>query len=119
MVIRLLFILSEKIRIDIFCKDNNIFICRIVFGRYAPVAQLDRALDSDSKGQRFESSRVRHYVAPSDTDIGSRKAWPDCLVTLALLIPQKVTLGSPARLLIPAGHKRPRDGSLSLPTFCG
>ena len=25
-----------------------------------PVAQLDRALDSDSKGQRFESSRVRH-----------------------------------------------------------
>ena len=27
---------------------------------YVPVAQLDRALDSDSKGQRFESSRVRH-----------------------------------------------------------
>ncbi len=25
-----------------------------------PVAQLDRALDSDSKGQRFESSRVHH-----------------------------------------------------------
>ncbi len=24
------------------------------------VAQLDRALDSDSKGQRFESSRARH-----------------------------------------------------------
>ena len=28
-----------------------------------PVAQLDRALDSDSKGQRFESSRVRHVAA--------------------------------------------------------
>lgn len=29
-------------------------------GKPVPVAQLDRALDSDSKGQRFESSRVRH-----------------------------------------------------------
>ena len=28
--------------------------------KFVPVAQLDRALDSDSKGQRFESSRVRH-----------------------------------------------------------
>ena len=27
-----------------------------------PVAQLDRALDSDSKGQRFESSRARHIL---------------------------------------------------------
>ena len=50
----------------------------------------------------FESHLRHHYVAPSDTDIGSRKAWPDCLVTLALLIPQKVTLGSPARLQAPS-----------------
>ena len=27
---------------------------------YAPVAQLDRALPSEGRGQRFESSRVRH-----------------------------------------------------------
>ena len=26
---------------------------------YAPVAQLDRALPSEGRGQRFESSRVR------------------------------------------------------------
>ena len=28
--------------------------------KYAPVAQLDRALDSDSKGRWFESSREYH-----------------------------------------------------------
>ena len=28
--------------------------------KYAPVAQLDRALDSDSKGRWFESSRAYH-----------------------------------------------------------
>lgn len=28
----------------------------------APVAQLDRALPSEGRGQRFESSRVRHYT---------------------------------------------------------
>ena len=27
---------------------------------YAPVAQLDRVLDYESRGQRFESSRARH-----------------------------------------------------------
>ena len=32
---------------------------------YAPVAQLDRALDSDSKGRWFESSRA--YQKPSQT----------------------------------------------------
>ena len=30
---------------------------------HAPVAQLDRALDSDSKGRWFESSRAYHKVA--------------------------------------------------------
>lgn len=29
---------------------------------YALVAQLDRALDSDSKGRWFESSQARHQV---------------------------------------------------------
>ena len=28
---------------------------------FAPVAQLDRALPSGGRGQRFESSRARHY----------------------------------------------------------
>ena len=31
--------------------------------RQAPVAQLDRALPSEGRGQRFESSRVHHYIA--------------------------------------------------------
>ena len=31
-----------------------------IFLRVAPVAQLDRALPSEGRGQRFESSRVRH-----------------------------------------------------------
>jgi hypothetical protein len=29
--------------------------------RHAPVAQLDRALDYESRGQRFESFRARHH----------------------------------------------------------
>ena len=28
---------------------------------FAPVAQLDRVLDYESRGREFESSRVRHY----------------------------------------------------------
>jgi hypothetical protein len=28
----------------------------------APVAQLDRALDYESRGQEFESLRARHYT---------------------------------------------------------
>jgi hypothetical protein len=28
----------------------------------APVAQLDRALDYESRGQEFESLRARHFV---------------------------------------------------------
>jgi hypothetical protein len=32
---------------------------------HAPVAQLDRVLDSDSKGHRFESCRVRQFYTPS------------------------------------------------------
>ena len=33
---------------------------------YAPVAQLDRALDSDSKGRWFESSRAYQNVLMKD-----------------------------------------------------
>ena len=34
--------------------------------KYAPVAQLDRALDSDSKGRWFESSRAYQNVLMKD-----------------------------------------------------
>ena len=34
--------------------------------KYAPVAQLDRALDSDSKGRWFESSRAYQDVLMKD-----------------------------------------------------
>ena len=32
-------------------------------GQEAPVAQLDRALPSEGRGQRFESSRVHHLIS--------------------------------------------------------
>ena len=58
---------------------------------YAPVAQLDRALDSDSKGHWFESSRAYH--------VGTSCARSDFLfhkksVTRSTVppFPQKVTL---------------------------
>ena len=35
--------------------------------KYAPVAQLDRALDSDSKGRWFESSRAYQNVLMKDS----------------------------------------------------
>ena len=37
----------------------------------APVAQLDRALPSEGRGQRFESSRVRHEYSTIQTVCGS------------------------------------------------
>ena len=39
--------------------------------RQAPVAQLDRALPSEGRGQRFESSRVRHEYSTIQTVCGS------------------------------------------------
>ena len=39
---------------------------KVLFTSRAPLAQLDRALDSDSKGQRFESSRARHSYFNAD-----------------------------------------------------
>ena len=33
----------------------------VTFLTDAPLAQLDRALDYESSGQRFESSRARHF----------------------------------------------------------
>ena len=43
--------------------------------RQAPVAQLDRALDYESRGQEFESLRARHFFLPqaeSQTTEGDR-----------------------------------------------
>lgn len=42
-----------------------------------PVAQLDRALDSGSKGRRFESSQARHvfpHMASGTIDLGRIQA---------------------------------------------
>jgi hypothetical protein len=38
---------------------------RVHFATHAPVAQLDRALPSGGRGQRFESSRARHHIISS------------------------------------------------------
>ena len=37
---------------------------------YAPVAQLDRALDFESRGRGFESYPVRHYKDPRSSNHG-------------------------------------------------
>ncbi len=57
------------------------------------VAQLDRALDSDSKGQRFKSSRAHHVAVDSAMPIPQEnlRDFP-CSVTAP--IPQKVTFAS-------------------------
>ena len=39
---------------------------KIKYVKYVPVAQLDRALDSDSKGRWFESSRAYQNVLMKD-----------------------------------------------------
>jgi hypothetical protein len=40
---------------------RNFFgICKVLILNYAPVAQLDRAFDYESKGRKFESCRAHH-----------------------------------------------------------
>lgn len=49
-------------------------IVDLALAKHAPVAQLDRVLDSDSKGHRFESCRVRHlFVRPRSLQTKRRK----------------------------------------------
>lgn len=43
---------------DTFAKVDSSY-CK--HQEYAPVAQLDRVLASEAKGQRFDSSRARHF----------------------------------------------------------
>src|SRR6185437_12980532 len=45
------------------CAPRLVHLCRApaVSGTRAPVAQLDRAPDYESGGQRFESFRARHF----------------------------------------------------------
>ena len=47
--------------------------------RQAPVAQLDRASDYESEGQRFESSRVCHFFQNSLRQLKKRSSsvWDD------------------------------------------
>ncbi len=65
---------------------------------HVPVAQLDRALDSDSKGQRFESSRVRHVAVDSAIPIPQENL-RDFPCSVPAPLPQKVTLASSEPLL--------------------
>ena len=41
--------------------------------RHAPVAQLDRAPDYESGGQRFESFRARHFLNHENMHCGARE----------------------------------------------
>ena len=45
----------------------------------APLAQLDRALDYESSGQRFESSRARHVCPNVGTPLGV-STFPEAIV---------------------------------------
>ena len=49
--------------------------------RDALVAQLDRALDYESRGREFESSRARHFPVPKSVDRDSS----DCFQTINVL----------------------------------
>ena len=46
--------------------------CNMTLRENAPVAQLDRALVSGTKGRRFESSQARHFLLPK---IMSKEVW--------------------------------------------
>ena len=43
-------------------NNNDHMAPAMTLQHYALVAQLDRALPSEGRGQRFESSRVRHFL---------------------------------------------------------
>jgi len=45
--------------------DNSVYPCKLLSINAAPVAQLDRALDYESKGRRFESCRARFFAIKS------------------------------------------------------
>ena len=79
--------------------------------RYAPVAQLDRAQDSDSWCRRFDSCQVRHV----GTDFAPFR----------FLFTQKIShtlrhsffFAKKARLVCLFACKRAHNGTLSLPPF--
>ena len=48
---------------------GSIPVVRSITTLYAPLAQLDRAFDYESKGQEFESLRARHFFT------GCSSAW--------------------------------------------
>src|SRR5207249_1928101 len=49
----------------------------------APLAQVDRASDYESEGQRFESSRAHHYYKDLETPPPARQAHVRFLVRFA------------------------------------
>ena len=48
---------------------------------HVPVAQLDRALDSDSKGRTFESCQARQEALKTLCFRGFIFFWPDYMLT--------------------------------------
>src|SRR4051812_2974194 len=53
--------------------------------RSAPVAQLDRALPSEGRGQRFESSRVRHFRADAKAPVGIIAGAPPTMTSVGAM----------------------------------
>src|SRR5258706_15638282 len=49
----------------------------------APVAQLDRALDYESRGQEFESLRARQYRDNSDSSTPGTKSAPRAVTSVS------------------------------------
>ena len=49
---------------------GSIPVVRSIITLYAPLAQLDRAFDYESKGQEFESLRARHLISRDVAQLG-------------------------------------------------
>ena len=47
-------------KLDKMVLQKAIRICKVLILQDAPVAQLDRAFDYESKGRKFESCRAHH-----------------------------------------------------------
>ena len=72
--------------------------------RLAPIAQLDRALPSEGRGQRFESSWVRHFSLHIRPGVpGSRLSQLQIMKSIALLDPAANDSQVPALIIANEG----------------
>jgi hypothetical protein len=74
--------------------------------KHAPVAQLDRALDYESRGQEFESLRARHLPNPHQGTVQEHQGIRRCAIARP---------GSAFSSFDPARHRPLRYGTLSMP----